>query len=178
MNTTSSRSLRLAAVLVAAALPLVGACGKKTKPAATTVASQPAPSRPAPAKAQQQAPTSTVTAQPAGDEQVPAFSPIRFEFDSTTLSQEARQELSEVAAWMTRSKGTLTIEGHADERGTDEYNLALGQQRAETIASYLERLGIARARLQTITYGEERPAVSGSDESAWAANRRGELQPR
>jgi peptidoglycan-associated lipoprotein len=129
-------------------------------------------------KQQQQAPTSTVTAEPAGDEQVPSFSPIRFEFDSTTLSAEARDELAQVGEWLRRSKGTLTIEGHADERGTTEYNLGLGQQRAEVIASYLERLGVARARLRTITYGEERPAATGSDESAWATNRRGELQPQ
>jgi peptidoglycan-associated lipoprotein len=68
---------------------------------------------------------------------------------------------------------TLTVEGHADERGTREYNLALGERRANSVRDYLVALGINPARLSTVSYGEERPAVLGSSESAWAQNRRG-----
>jgi peptidoglycan-associated lipoprotein len=71
----------------------------------------------------------------------------------------------------------LTIEGHCDEQGTTEYNLALGDRRARAIRTYLARLGIGEKRLAVISYGEERPADSGSDASAWAHNRRGEFVP-
>ena len=74
------------------------------------------------------------------------------------------------------SKITLSIEGHADERGTREYNLALGQRRAESVASYLIANGVNRNRLTVKSYGEERPLVLGSNDSAWSKNRRAELK--
>jgi len=100
--------------------------------------------------------------------------PVYFEFDSAELSPHGRDELTQVASWMQRHPGSkLHIEGHTDDQGTTEYNLALGERRAEAISEYLSRLGVETARLDTISYGEERPAVEGEDEAARAKNRRG-----
>ena len=108
----------------------------------------------------------------------PSFAAVYFEFDSTDLSADARGELQQLAAWLeSHPKAKITIEGHCDDRGTDEYNIALGQKRAKIIQDYLSRLGVDDARLATISYGEERPASNGDDENAWALNRRGELVP-
>jgi peptidoglycan-associated lipoprotein len=102
--------------------------------------------------------------------------PIYFEFDSSELSSLGRDELTGVASWMQRRPGShLRIEGHTDDRGTTEYNIALGDRRAQVIADFLYRLGVERERLQTISFGEERPAVEGESEDAWAKNRRGAL---
>jgi peptidoglycan-associated lipoprotein len=98
---------------------------------------------------------------------------IFFAFDSAELSPQAQQTLQRVSAWMAQNgQVTLTIEGHCDERGTREYNLALGERRAASAKSYLVALGVSPSRLATISYGKERPAVVGSNEQAWAQNRR------
>jgi peptidoglycan-associated lipoprotein len=156
-------------------------CGSKAKPATTTVTpTAPALPRP-PAARPPAAPAQSATIAPEtrGSEPAPSMAPIRFDFDSAELSQAARDDLRELAGWMARNAAArVSIEGHADERGATEYNLALGQQRAEAIARFLERLGIDRGRRSTISYGEERSALEGDDEAAWAANRRGELSPR
>ncbi len=99
---------------------------------------------------------------------------IYFDFDSAELVPDARMLLKEKADFLTRNSAlTVTIEGHCDERGTTEYNLALGERRAMSAKRYLQDLGIAEFRLNTISYGEERPSVQGNDESAWSKNRRG-----
>jgi len=98
---------------------------------------------------------------------------IFFDFDKSTISPEARAILERQAAFLkTNGQITLTVEGHCDERGTREYNLALGERRATADKSALVALGIQGSRLQTISYGKERPAVVGSNEAAWAQNRR------
>ncbi len=98
---------------------------------------------------------------------------VLFDTDSHTLDDEARAILDTQAAWLSRNSGVrVTIEGHADERGTREYNLALGDRRANAAKNYLAARGIAEARMTTISWGKERPAAEGSDESAWAQNRR------
>lgn len=98
---------------------------------------------------------------------------VLFGFDSTTLDEEARSILQRQATWL-QQFGTVsaTIEGHTDERGTREYNLALGERRATAASRYLSSLGIADNRLTTISYGKDRPADPGTDETAWAQNRR------
>lgn len=99
---------------------------------------------------------------------------VFFGFDRYDLTPEATATLDRQAAWLKQYPGvTMTIEGHADERGTREYNLALGDRRASAVKSYLVALGVDGGRVQTISYGKERPAVLGSNESAWAQNRRG-----
>lgn len=118
----------------------------------------------------------TVTADDG--ESMPSFAAVYFEFDSTVLTADARTELNDLGEWLEKHpKAKIRIEGNTDERGTDEYNIALGERRADAIKEYLGRLGVDDARLATISYGEERPAVSGDDENAWSKNRRGELVP-
>ena len=99
---------------------------------------------------------------------------INFEFDKATLTPAAQDNLMKKAEWMrSNADATVTIEGHADERGTNEYNLALGERRAESAKNFLVDLGIAPSRMTTISYGEERPIDPRSNEEAWAKNRRG-----
>ena len=98
---------------------------------------------------------------------------ILFEFDSASLSVEAQEILRAKAAWLRENpRARVIIEGHCDERGTNEYNLALGDRRAFSAKSFLVDLGIDESRLTTISYGEEKPIASGSTEEAWAKNRR------
>lgn len=102
---------------------------------------------------------------------------IYFAFDSNELSQESRQVLTDKAELLKANPGlNLLIEGHCDERGTNEYNLALGERRARAAYEYLVLMGIDSSKLQIISYGEEYPAVQGSDEAAWSKNRRDEFK--
>jgi peptidoglycan-associated lipoprotein len=98
---------------------------------------------------------------------------VFFDYDSSVITSEGQATLQKQATYL-RSKSNLnaTVEGHCDERGTREYNLALGERRASAAKSYLVSLGVDASRLQTISYGKERPAVVGDDESAWSQNRR------
>jgi len=99
---------------------------------------------------------------------------VFFGFDRFDLTPEARGTLDRQAAWLKQYPNvTVTVEGHADERGTREYNLALGERRANSVKNYLVAQGTNPARVKTISYGKERPAVLGSNEAAWAQNRRG-----
>lgn len=99
---------------------------------------------------------------------------VYFNFDDATLTPEAIEVLNQKAAWLREnSDATVTVEGHCDERGTNEYNIALGERRAQSIVSFLVNAGISSSQLKAVSYGEEKPAVMGNDESAWAKNRRG-----
>jgi peptidoglycan-associated lipoprotein len=98
---------------------------------------------------------------------------VFFAFDSAEISPEGQQILQRQAEWLRRYPNVdVTIEGHCDERGTREYNLALGERRAQAATNVLVALGISAARLSTISFGKERPAVPGSSEDAYAQNRR------
>ena len=98
---------------------------------------------------------------------------VFFDTDSSTLSAEAQHTLERQAAWLKQyGNVNVTVEGHCDERGTREYNLALGERRAAATKKYLVSLGVSANRISTISYGKERPAVVGNDESAWSQNRR------
>jgi peptidoglycan-associated lipoprotein len=102
---------------------------------------------------------------------------IFFEFDSSTLSAEAQAILKAKAEWMNRNPQlSIIIEGHCDNRGTTEYNLALGERRAEGVKRFMQDLGVAESRIRTISYGEERPLDPGDDEAAWARNRRAHFE--
>ena len=102
---------------------------------------------------------------------------VYFEYDQFNLTTKSIQALKGVSELMNRnSKITISIEGHADERGTREYNLALGQRRAESVANYLISNGVNRNRLITKSYGEERPLSLGSNDVAWPKNRRVEIK--
>lgn len=97
---------------------------------------------------------------------------IYFVYDSAALSGEAQEILRQKAEWLRSNNASVTIEGHCDERGTNEYNMALGDRRAESAKSFLVNLGIPASRMTTVSYGEERPADSGHSESSWSKNRR------
>ena len=102
---------------------------------------------------------------------------VYFEYDQFNLTSKSIQALKGVTELMIRNaKITISIEGHADERGTREYNLALGQRRSESVANYLVANGINRNRLITKSYGEERPLSLGSNDTAWSKNRRVEIK--
>jgi len=107
---------------------------------------------------------------------VSPFETIYFDFDSYALRQDARDALARNAQWMTKNAAEkVRLEGHCDERGSDEYNLALGEKRAKAAMNYLVMLGIPKNNLSIISYGEEKPADPGHDEAAWAKNRRVEF---
>jgi len=98
---------------------------------------------------------------------------VFFAFDRSDITPEAQETLARQADWLRRYPNvTVTIEGHCDERGTREYNLALGERRAQAVKNVLVAMGIPASRISTISYGKERPAVVGSSEEAYAQNRR------
>ena len=99
---------------------------------------------------------------------------VFFDYDSSVVTAEGQRTLDAQAKWLQENANvTATIEGHCDERGTREYNLALGERRANAVKNYLVSAGVSANRVSTISYGKERPAVVGSDEGSWAQNRRG-----
>lgn len=103
--------------------------------------------------------------------------PIYFDYDKSEIKAPAKVKLERAADWLKKNpKVNCQVEGHCDERGTNEYNLALGERRALAARRYLVSLGINPDRIFTISYGEERPAVEGHDESAWKFNRRDEFK--
>ena len=98
---------------------------------------------------------------------------VFFNYDSSDLDSDAQELLQDQVAWLKQySDVSVIVEGHCDERGTREYNLALGEKRAQSVKNYLISLGISSDRISTISYGKERPAVVGSNDGAWAQNRR------
>jgi len=102
---------------------------------------------------------------------------VFFGFDDATLTRQAREILAQKAEWLRSHPDVeVVIEGHCDERGTKEYNMALGQRRAQSIKNFLVNAGIDADRLNTISYGEERPADPRNNEEAWAKNRRGHFR--
>ena len=99
---------------------------------------------------------------------------VFFDFDKSSLRADAKATLAKQAVWLKQYPNySLTIEGHADERGTREYNLALGEKRANSVKEFLTANGVAAARVKTVSYGKERPVALGSNEAAWSQNRRG-----
>ena len=107
---------------------------------------------------------------------IPELSSVYFEFDSFNLTSDAKASLALAADWLkVNPSQQVQIEGHTDERGTTEYNLALGDRRAGAAKDYLIMMGVSAAQLSTISYGEERPVAIGSNEQAWAQNRRAEF---
>lgn len=103
--------------------------------------------------------------------------PVYFDYDSSELLPDARAALDAKVPLMTANAGLrIRVSGHADSRGSDEYNIALGQRRAAAVKRYMESQGIAADRVEITSYGEERPAVEGENEAAWAQNRRAEFE--
>lgn len=176
--TTAASLLPLAALWIA--MPLAGCARKKP----TTPPAQPAPVTqevPAPAPAATPRPADAVASPLDGDlvaahehaYRTGLLGDVYFEFDLASLDEAARERLARNAEFLRqRPEFVVSLEGHCDERGTNDYNLALGERRAQSARDYLLSLGIDGARLRTISYGEERPVCSTSDESCWQRNRR------
>jgi peptidoglycan-associated lipoprotein len=145
------------------------------------VASEPSPAVPVPAPrdfspSEDAAPRVDIAELNATLRQTGLIADAFFAYDSAILSDAGRLALQRSAMWLRDNRNTgLLIEGHCDERGTEQYNLALGDRRAAAASSYLQTLGIDRARVRTISYGEERPFADGTNEAAWAQNRRAHL---
>jgi peptidoglycan-associated lipoprotein len=98
---------------------------------------------------------------------------VHFEYDRATLTDEAKATLEKHALWLQGHRDAkVTVEGHCDDRGTTDYNLALGEQRARVARDYLASLGVSAGRMRTVSYGKERPLVKGENEQAYAQNRR------
>ena len=131
-----------------------------------------------------QSPVATVQAGQMGSKGVDGLPPgvgriIFFDFDSFVVRDDGRAVVEAHARLLNANRARkMTVEGHTDERGGREYNLALGQKRAEAVVRSLTLLGATDAQLEAVSFGEERPAVQGSDEAAWAKNRRAELKDR
>ncbi len=148
-------------------LVAVAGCGGD-KAVDEPVAAEPTPAPTEPAEEPIEEPTS----QPVDMSPV-SLSDVFFDFDQYNLSGEAKGTLESNARELKRvADSGVTIEGHCDERGTKAYNLALGEKRANAAKDYLVTLGVTASRINTISYGKERPFDSGHDESAWAKNRR------
>ena len=163
-------------------LPLVvvavlAGCSKKKEVA------EPAPPPPPPTATETPAPapppTNTEPAEQPNKTVQDQLADVFFDYDSAELSSSAQSTLDADGKVLNDNASTsLTIEGHCDERGTVEYNLALGDRRANAAKDYLVRFGIAASRLSAVSYGEERPFATGADESAYAQNRRAHLVTR
>ena len=97
---------------------------------------------------------------------------VFFDYNSSELDADAQELLQDQVAWIKQHNASVTVEGHCDERGTREYNLALGEKRAQAVKNYLTSLGVPSVNVSTISYGKERPAVVGSNDDAWSQNRR------
>ncbi|MEE9537381.1 MAG: peptidoglycan-associated lipoprotein Pal [Desulfobacterales bacterium] len=160
--------LMIALLLVVPGLLFTLGCQKKT------VSQAKAPVEKAPAKApEKKAEAPAVVVTPSDTTGMIMQEDIYFDFDKSSLTSAAQDNLMRKAAWLRANPDvTVTIEGHCDQRGTNEYNLALGDRRADSSKAFLVDLGIPASRLTTISYGEERPVCAQKDEECWAKNRR------
>lgn len=162
-------------------LVVLAACTTPPPESPVTLAATPSaqpPSAPQAAGSPQAAPSSssssTITPGSLRDFQENVGAAVYFSYDTAEISQSSMDTLRRQAAWLQRYPAvTLVIEGHADERGTREYNLALGARRAAAVMSYLVVTGISTARLETVSFGKERPVCTQSAEACWQQNRRG-----
>ncbi len=173
MSIGTSRAVRLA--LIATAAVSLAACASRPKPEPyAPPPPPPPPSEPAPYTPPP--PPGPVSSTPlpgsVQDFVINVGDRVYFDFDSYDLRSDARPVLDGQAAWLNRYPGVrVRIEGNADERGTREYNLALGARRSNAVASYLASRGVSASRISTISYGKERPIDAGTGEDAWARNR-------
>ena len=172
------------AVALAALLGVAGCASKdekkdvpvtdSSKPADKAAPATPAPGGPTPKPVTQP----TIAASPLKDpKNILSRRTVYFDYDSNVVKDEFRALLQAHAKYLVENRDArLRIEGHTDERGSREYNIALGQRRAEAVKRVLTVLGVPEARIETVSYGEEKPEGSGNTEAAWSKNRRGVLR--
>jgi peptidoglycan-associated lipoprotein len=168
-------------VLSVAALVSVGCAKKQTVKSEGAPGSAPGAVTEAPVKEVPPAPVAVAPATPPSaapgvavtEEKFSQFDDVRFDFDKSEVKEDGRKTCQVVADYLKKNpKAKLQIEGHCDERGTAEYNLALGDRRATAVMTYLVSLGVPKAALSTVSFGKEKPLDPGHDEGAWAKNRR------
>jgi peptidoglycan-associated lipoprotein len=166
-----NRSRMLMTCMLVAALVAVSGCAKKSTEAPPAPPAPPPQTRTEPPPPAETPPTPPAPTPPSIG--TSDFQPAFFDFDSYVLREDARQAL-DTNAKVLRDNAvvTVTIEGHCDERGTAEYNQALGERRAQAAREYLVNAGVPTGRITVISYGKERPFDAGHDEAAWAQNRR------
>ncbi len=166
-----------------AALLLVSACAKKPEPVVTpppqtterapTTDVAPDTTPAGPVDVQEEPPPKSIRELQADAERSGLLGDVFYDFDKYDLRSEARDRLQKNAGYMNQNPSLrFTIEGHCDERGTNEYNIALGQSRGTSALDYLVSLGVSASRFKTISYGEERPFCTESNEACWQKNRR------
>ena len=163
---TNRSKTKVIMIALAAATLLFAGCNKhvveSTDNSATHSSSTPAPS--------------THGVNNSMDVAKPSATAVHFAFDSAALDNAAQATLEAYAAWLNANGSTkITIEGNCDQRGSREYNLALGQQRADSVRDYLTARGVNASNIDTVSFGEERPVCSGTGEACWAQNRRGDI---
>ena len=183
--------LSLSAVVMLALAVGAAGCGKKkveTPPPAPVATPQPEPTRPSAPPAPAPPPAATPPAAPTEEElfsretledlnKRAPLADVFFDYDSVELKEEARALLQKHMAWLKRWTSTkIAVEGHADSRGTNEYNLALTERRAAAVRDYLLSLGLAADRVTIVSLGEEQPACSEETEACWQSNRRGRFR--
>jgi peptidoglycan-associated lipoprotein len=181
-------TVRLRFTRVRAATPPVAQVTPAPPPPPPAVETPPPPPPPPPVAAVEPPPPPPAAEEPKKEEPparprieefiaVPQLRPVYFGFDKATISNEFADVLSANAAWLKDNDDMLVlVEGHADERGTSEYNVALGERRAKAVAEYLASLGVARDRISTISYGKERPVCTENTEACHSQNRRATLK--
>jgi len=108
----------------------------------------------------------------------PSSDSVYFAFDSSELDAASKAILNAQAAWLNDNNGDITVEGNCDQRGSREYNLALGQRRADSVKDYLVSQGVSSGRIDTVSFGEERPVCTGTGEACWAQNRHADIVAR
>ena len=179
MKGTFSWKWAVLALSVAALMSL--GCAKKqtvkSEGAQAPSAAAPSAVAEAPAKEAPPAPAAGIPAPPPGiavtEEKRSQFDDIRFDFDKSEVKPEGRKTCQAVADYLKKNpKAMILIEGHCDERGTAEYNIALGERRATAVMTYLVSLGVPKGALSTVSFGKEKPLDPGHDDGAWAKNRR------
>ena len=162
-----------AALALALAVLLLAGCAKKSRETAPVPTPTPQPPSTVVPEKPTEAPKPAETTPPVTTVRSEDLQPAFFDFDSYALSDAARAALDQDARLLRDRAGVkITIEGHCDERGTAEYNQALGERRAQAARDYVVAAGVDAARIQVISYGKERPFDSGQEEAAWAKNRR------
>jgi peptidoglycan-associated lipoprotein len=162
-------------LVVGATVLFVGGCASN-KPAMAPSPVDLAPAAATPTPAPVSIPASAVV-EPVAPESALSLEAVYFEFDSYSLTMGAQESLRKMAAALKRGASIkIQVEGHCDERGSNEYNLALGERRSRGVKDFLMGEGVAASAVSTISYGEEKPAVLGTGEEVWAKNRRAEFK--
>ncbi|WAC06403.1 MAG: peptidoglycan-associated lipoprotein Pal [Thermodesulfobacteriota bacterium] len=151
------------------------ACAKKATPAAETVTAPPAIVEAEPSSEVMDKELAALLKQAQAEG---ALMPIYFDYDKSNLKPDAKKNLDKTADWLTKKPTVnIKIEGNCDERGTAEYNLALGDRRANSAKEYLVKLGVSAARLATVSWGKEKPLCAEHNEACWSKNRRDDFNP-